>query len=189
MGQTGMDQALWAFGRGSGITALAMLTVSLIVGIGARSGRTLVLPRFGLAELHRGAALIATALVAIHVVSLLADPHSQLRLLDAAVPFAGSYRPLWVGLGTVAVDLFAAIVVSALLRHRLGPRAFRVVHWATYALWPIALAHALGAGTDAARPWMLVFAATCVLAVLGAVTWRVSRDYDEFAHARARSIR
>src|SRR5258708_38933337 len=116
MGQTGLDQALWAFGRGSGITALAVLTVSVVVGIVARSGRTLVLPRVGLAGLHRGVALIATTLVAIHVASLLADPHSQLRLLDALVPFAGRYRPLWVGLGTVALYLLAALVISALLR-------------------------------------------------------------------------
>ncbi|WP_405136390.1 ferric reductase-like transmembrane domain-containing protein [Nocardia sp. NBC_01388] len=184
-----MDQALWAFGRGSGITALAMLTVAVITGIGSRSGRTLLLPRLGLAELHRGAALIATALIGIHVLSLLADPYSQLRLLDALVPFAGNYRPLWVGLGTVAVDLLAAIVVSALLRHRIGPNAFRVIHWAAYAFWPIALIHALGAGTDAGRPWMLALAAACTLAVAAALAWRISGDFAEFGKTRERSIR
>ncbi|MFI1920314.1 ferric reductase-like transmembrane domain-containing protein [Nocardia sp. NPDC020380] len=189
MGQTGLDQALWAFGRGSGITALAMLTLAVIVGIIARSGRMLLLPRVALAELHRGVALIATTLVALHVISLLADPHSQLRLLDALIPFAGRYRPLWVGLGTVAVDLLAAIVISALLRRRLGPRVFRVIHWATYVLWPTALIHALGAGTDVTHPWMLAFTAACVLGVTAAVAWRISRDFVEFGQARARSIR
>ncbi|MFJ4654529.1 ferric reductase-like transmembrane domain-containing protein [Nocardia sp. NPDC088792] len=187
MGQTSLDQALWAFGRGSGIIALAMLSLAVIVGIIARSGRTLLLPRVGLAELHRGVALIATALVCLHVLSLLADPDSQLRLLDALVPFAGHYRPLWVGLGTVAVDLLAAIIVSALLRHRLGPRAFRVVHWATYVLWPAALIHALGAGTDVTHPWMLAFTAACVLGVIVTAIWRISNDFAEYG--RVRSIR
>ncbi|WP_327138760.1 ferric reductase-like transmembrane domain-containing protein [Nocardia sp. NBC_01327] len=189
MGQTGLDQALWAFGRGSGITALIMLTVAVITGIGSRSGRTLLLPRLGLAELHRGAALIATALIAVHVVSLLADPYSQLRLLDTLVPFAGDYRPLWVGLGTVAVDLLAAIVVSALLRHRIGPNAFRVIHWAAYVFWPVALIHALGAGTDSGRLWMLAVAAACTLGVVAAMAWRISRDFAEFGLARERSLR
>lgn len=166
-----------------------MLTVSVVTGIGARSGRTLVLPRFGLAELHRGAALIATTLVAVHVLSLLADPYSQLRLVDVLVPFAGHYRPLWLGLGTVAVDLLVAIVVSALLRRRLGPGVFRVIHWATYAFWPVALIHALGAGTDAGRPWMLAIAAACTLTVAAVLAWRISRDFAEFGQAREGSIR
>ncbi|WTL36113.1 ferric reductase-like transmembrane domain-containing protein [Nocardia sp. NBC_01503] len=184
-----MDQALWAFGRGSGATALAMLTVAVITGIGSRSGRALLLPRSGLAELHRGAALIATVLVGVHVLSLLADPYSQLHLLDTLVPFAGDYRPLWVGLGTVAVDLLVAIALSALLRHRIGPRVFRVIHWAAYAFWPLALIHALGAGTDAGRPWMLVIAAACTLAVAAALAWRISGDFAEFGRTRERGIR
>jgi len=43
------------------------------------------------------------------------------------------------GLRTVAVDVLAVVVITGLLRRRLGARVFRVVHWATYALWPIAM--------------------------------------------------
>jgi len=189
MGQTGMDQALWAFGRGSGVVALVVLTIAVAVGIAARSGRSMMLPRSGIAELHRGAAILATTLVAIHVLSLLADPYSQLRLIDVVVPFAGQYRPLWMGLGTVAVDLLAAIVVSALLRHRLGPRVFRLVHWAAYVFWPVALIHALGTGTDSTRPWMLAISGACILTVAAAVTWRVGNGFTEFEQVQNRSTR
>ncbi|MFF0488451.1 ferric reductase-like transmembrane domain-containing protein [Nocardia sp. NPDC004068] len=184
-----VEQALWAFGRGSGVVALIVLTVALTAGIAARSGRAVVLPRAGLAEFHRGAALFATALIAVHVVSLLADPEAQLRLVDVVIPFTNAYRPLWVGLGTVAVDIAAAVVLSALLRNRLGPRAFRVVHWAAYPLWPIALAHALGSGTDATRVWMLAVAAACALTVAAAVAWRVATDFTEFPRTSERSPR
>ncbi|MQY21061.1 ferric reductase-like transmembrane domain-containing protein [Nocardia macrotermitis] len=189
MSHEALTQALWAFGRGSGVAALVVSTVAVVVGIAARSGRAITLPRSGIAELHRGASLIACALVAIHVVTLLADPDAQLRLIDILVPFAADYRPLWLGLGTVAVDLLIAVVVSALLRHRLGPRVFRLIHWAAYGLWPVALVHALGTGTDAGRPWLLAIAGVCVVAVAGAVTWRAGANFTEFGRIQRRSVR
>ncbi|MGW4119134.1 ferric reductase-like transmembrane domain-containing protein [Nocardia sp. NPDC004711] len=179
MGQAGFDEALWAFGRGTGVTALVVLTVAVVAGVVARSGRVVVLPRAGMAVFHRGAALTAVGLVSVHVVSLLADPWAQLRLVDVVVPFGGVYRPVWVGFGTVAVDLLAAVTVSGLLRHRIGPNAFRAVHWATYVLWPVALIHALGAGTDAFRPWLVAVLLFCAVAVVAAVGWRISRGFTE----------
>ncbi|MFJ4653509.1 ferric reductase-like transmembrane domain-containing protein [Nocardia sp. NPDC088792] len=181
MGQAGIDHALWAFGRGSGITALVLLTVAIASGIVARSGRAvLLLPRAGMAVFHRGAALTATVLVALHVLSLLVDPHAQLRLVDLVVPFGGTYRPQWVGFGTVAVDLLAAVVISGLLRHRIGPRVFRVVHWATYVLWPIAAVHAVGAGTDGRRLWLLAALAGCAVVLMCAVSWRAGKHFTEY---------
>ncbi|WP_225728946.1 MULTISPECIES: ferric reductase-like transmembrane domain-containing protein [unclassified Nocardia] len=180
MTRAGIDQALWAFGRGSGIVALVLLTIAVAAGIAARSGRAILLPRTGLAEFHRGAALSATALVGLHMLGLLADPRAQLRLIDLLVPFAGQYRPMWLGFGTVAVDLLAAVVLSALLRHRIGPLAFRIVHWAAYLLWPVALLHAVGTGTDNTRPWLLTVVAACVLTIAAAVIWRTSGEFTEY---------
>ena len=44
--------------------------------------------------------------------------------------------------------LVIAIVVTSLLRHRIGARAWRVVHWLAYLCWPVALLHGLGTGSD-----------------------------------------
>ncbi len=180
------DEALWAIGRGCGITALGFLSISVALGIATRSGRPLLaLPRFAVADVHRFAALAGTLLVVLHMVLLFFDPYAQLRLIDFAVPFLGAYRPIWQGLGTVAFDVLAVIVLTSLLRHRLGAGAFRVVHWATYALWPIALAHALGNGTDAFHGWFLAFAGCCALTVAAAVVWRLRADFVEYTRARA----
>jgi predicted ferric reductase len=180
------DQALWAVGRGTGITALAFLTISLGLGIATRSGRPLiVLPRFAVADVHRFAALAGTLLVAMHLALLFLDPYAQLRLTDLLVPFLGAYRPLWLGLGTLGFDVLVVVVISSLLRHRLGVRTFRAVHWLAYALWPIALAHALGNGTDAGHPWFLVFAGCCAITVAAAVTWRLRANFTEYEEARA----
>jgi predicted ferric reductase len=173
-----LDQAMWALGRGSGVVALVMFTVAIVIGIAARSGRPLPgLGRFGTSDLHRTAALTGTGLVALHVTSLLADPYAQLKLVDFVLPFVATYRPLWLGLGTLAIDTLCVVVVVSLLRVRLGPRTFRVVHWATYALWPIALAHALGSGTDAATGWFRALALVCLAAVMTAVGWRLAPSF------------
>ena len=179
------DQALWALGRGTGITALAFLTISLGLGIATRSGRRLAaLPRFAVADVHRFAALAGTLLVAMHLALLFLDPFAQLRFVDLLVPFLGSYRPLWLGLGTLGFDVLVVVIISSLLRHRLGVRTFRTVHWFTYALWPIALAHALGNGTDAGHPWFLFVAGCCAIAVAAAVAWRLRANFAENDEAR-----
>jgi len=175
-----LDQALWALGRGTGVVTLVLMTVSVLLGILTRSGRpALGLPRFAVSTVHRNVGLLATVLLAVHITSLFFDPYAQLRLVDLVVPFLGSYQPFWQGLGTLALDLTFAVVVTSLLRHRIGLRTWRLVHWATYALWPIALAHGLGNGTDAASSWFLAISGTCAVAVAAALSWRVRADFVE----------
>ncbi len=180
-----MNEALWALGRGTGVVALVMFTVTIVLGILGRSGRSVAgLGRFGVNEVHRTAALTGTTLVGVHVASLVLDPFAQLRLVDTVWPFLGAYRPFWLGLGTLAVDLHAVIIAVSLLRERVGPRVFRTVHWATYVLWPVAMAHAIGNGTDRASVWMLGLAAACTAAVVAAVGWRLTPSYGERGWSR-----
>ena len=180
-----MNEALWALGRGTGIIALILFTVTMVLGIIGRSGRDVMgLGRFGVAEVHRTAALTGTGLVVLHLASLLFDDYAQLRIVDLVVPFLGAYRPLWLGLGTLAVDLLIVVTVVGILRHRVGQRTFRAVHWGTYALWPIALTHSLGTGTDAGSLWFRLIAGACAAAVVAAVGWRLSDGYAERGHVR-----
>jgi sulfoxide reductase heme-binding subunit YedZ len=175
-----LNEALWALGRGTGVVALMLMTVTVVLGILTRSGRPAFgLPRFAVTLVHRNSALIGTVFIVIHVVSLLFDPYAQLNVLDFFVPFLGSYHPFWLGLGTVAVDLLIAVVVTGLLRQRIGQRAFRVVHWATYALWPIALFHSIGTGTDAGNILFILLAVTCTATVAGSVIWRLTTGFQQ----------
>ena len=174
-----MNEALWALGRGTGIVALMLMTITVVLGILTRSGRPAFgLPRFAVTLVHRNSALIGTAFILIHIVSLLFDPYAQLNALDFFVPFIGTYHPFWLGLGTVAVDLLIAITVTSLLRRWIGLRVFRAVHWATYALWPIALFHSVGTGTDASNPLFIVLAVVSIAAVAGSVMWRMTTHFQ-----------
>lgn len=180
-----MEQAYWVVGRGSGITALALFTLSVALGIVTRSGRPLLtLPRFAVIDVHRNAALLATAFLLVHIGTLLMDPYAQLRLIDTVVPFLGAYRPLWLGLGTLAFDLVLAITVTSMLRHRLGLPAFRVIHWVSYLIWPLAFTHALGNGTDSMHRWFVLFASVCALTLAVALAVRVRADFVEYSDRR-----
>ena len=169
-----MSTALWYAGRGFGVSALVLLSLVVVLGILTRSGRPLPgLPRFAVAALHRTTSLTGVLFVALHVLTLSLDPYAQLHLVDAVVPFLGTFRPVWQGLGTVAMDLIVLLVGSSLLRHRLGLRTWRVLHWTAYLFWPVAILHAFGNGTDGHAAWMLAVLATCLAAVVGAVGWRL----------------
>ena len=164
-------KTLWFVTRGSGVVALILLTCSMVlgvvVGLRARSQRW---PRFAFADVHRNLTLLAIAFVGIHVVTTIADGYAPISVAAAFVPFASSYRPVWLGLGAISLDLLIALVVTSLLRHRISPRVWRGVHWLAYVTWPVALVHSLGTGSDARFGWLaglgFVSLATVCLAVV-----------------------
>jgi sulfoxide reductase heme-binding subunit YedZ len=165
----------WYVTRGAGATTLVLFSASVALGIAELSGwRGAGASRFTVAALHRSVSLLALALLALHIATTVIDPFPAIGLTNAIVPFATEYRPLWIGLGTIATDLLLVVLVTSLLRRRLGYRGWRVVHWASYAAWPVAVMHGLGAGSDARTSWMALLTAACVLVVLGTAAVRIA---------------
>ncbi len=166
--------ALWYLDRATGVVALVVFTAVLVLGVLTRGNAApLRLPRFVVAGLHRNLALLAVALLAVHIAAAVADPFAPIRVVDVFVPFGAAYRPVWLGFGAMSLDLMLAVVVTSLMRSRLGRRAWRAVHLTTWAAWPVALLHGLGTGTDARTSWMLALTGGCVMVVLLSGLWRV----------------
>ena len=167
--------ALWYATRGTGVVALLLLTATVVLGIaGTARFESARWPRVLTAGLHRNLSLLVVAFVAVHVATTVLDPFAPIGWTAAVVPFSASYRPLWLGLGAVALDLLLAVLVTSLARARLGYRAWRAVHWLAYASWPAALWHGLGSGTDTRLTWLVALDAGCVAAVTAALWWRIS---------------
>jgi DMSO/TMAO reductase YedYZ heme-binding membrane subunit len=101
------------------------------------------------------------------------DTYVDISWAAIVVPFTSSYDRLWVGVGTVSLDLMAAVFVSSLLRSRMKPGTWRALHWLAYLCWPIALAHTFGMGTDSREPWVVVLGVACVVSVGAALLWRL----------------
>jgi sulfoxide reductase heme-binding subunit YedZ len=171
--------ALWYFTRATGAVSLLLLTVTVLLGVvnvGRITGRHA--PRFLVEGVHRTVSLLVVVFVGVHVVTAVLDSFAPIRIIDAFIPFGASYRPLWVGLGAVAFDLLLALVVTSLLRARLGARAWRSVHWFAYACWPFALVHGLGTGSDVKPGWLLWLSIGCAAAVAVALLARASMTYS-----------
>ena len=169
------DTILWYATRGAGVVSLVLLTGVVVLGIvSAMRWQTASWPRFLTTGLHRNLALATLIFFAIHVVTAVVDPFTALGWQAAIIPFSSSYRRLWLGLGVVAIDLLLAIVVTSLLRPFFGRAAWRAVHWLTYLMWPVAVIHGIGTGTDPRFAWMLAIEAGCIGSVVAAVAWRVS---------------
>ena len=165
---------LWYATRATGLVAMLLLTVSVLLGV-ITAGRFASgnWPRFLSQGLHRNISLLVLAFLALHVGTTVVDTYTSIPLAAAFVPLASAYKTAWLSLGAVALDLLLALVATSLVRKRLGYRAWRRVHWLAYACWPVAVAHGLGIGTDRSVTWVLVLSMACVLAVLGTAGWRV----------------
>jgi methionine sulfoxide reductase heme-binding subunit len=166
--------ALWYLVRGSGIVSLILLTGVVALGVATtRRWQAPGVPRFVTAAVHRSVALLAVVFLGIHVLTSVVDSYVSIRIVDALVPFVGKVHPVALGLGAVAFDFVVALVLTSLLRARLGFRAWRIVHWFAYLAWPVALAHGLLMGADAGAPWNVIVVGTCVLTVGAALAWRL----------------
>ena len=173
------SKALWYMTRGFGLIDLVLLTATLVMGVTqvvryARPG----LPRFVISALHKNISLLAVVFLAIHVVTAVADTYVSISIADVFIPFVGTYRPFWLGLGALALDLMVALVITSLVRERLGQRTWKLVHWTAYLCWPVAIVHGLGTGTDTKLGWVLALNAVCVAAGLAAVWWRLANGWS-----------
>lgn len=179
--------AYWYLTRSTGAVALILLTLALALGVvDIRRWSSETWPRFVVDSLHRNVSLLALAFLCLHILTAVLDSFAPISLVNAVIPFTGAYRPFWLGLGALSFDLIVAVVLTSLLRRRMGHSTWRAVHWLTYASWPIALLHGLGTGSDVKSTWMLATSIGCLIVVLAAVLVRVAAGWpDQLARRSA----
>jgi methionine sulfoxide reductase heme-binding subunit len=179
----------WYLTRSSGAVALILLTISLVIGIvliGRVSSERW--PRFAIDGIHRASSLLAVVFLAIHIATAVLDSFAPISLLDAVIPFAGAYRPVWLGLGAAAFDLMVAVAITSALRERLGHRTWRAVHWLAYGVWPLAIVHGLGTGSDVHQQWMIAIYIACAAAFGIAILVRVAIGWPDRAGLRIAGV-
>lgn len=171
-------KTLWYLTRGTGLVALVLLSVSVALGVTEvnRWARP-SWPRFVTAGLHKNVSLLSTVFLAVHIATSIFDAFAPIRWIEVVIPFISKYRPIWLGLGAVAVDLLIAIVITSLIRQRIGYRAWKLVHWTSYACWPTAMVHALGTGSDSRHNWALIVYGISLAVVVVSVWWRLATGW------------
>lgn len=161
----------WITSRAAGISALVLASIAVAAGLsigmkGARGAQR--------RTLHEALSLATLGALALHGVSLLGDAYLRPGLAGIAVPFAGSYRPFWTGLGIIGGYGLAALSLSYYARARIGAARWRLLHRFVALFWLLGVCHSLTAGTDAGQPWFLLLTAAVVLPPLAMLVarWR-----------------
>jgi methionine sulfoxide reductase heme-binding subunit len=166
--------AFWFASRATGVISLILFSIVAILGILVnRQGRLPGLPRFAVTGLHRSLSLLTVAFLGLHIVTAIVDGYAHIPWLSTVVPFTSGYERFWIGLGTVAVDLFAALIITSLLRDRLRASIWRAIHWLAYVAYPVVVIHSFGAYKDLRSGWLLALTMATVFAVVMAIGYRV----------------
>ena len=154
-GRDPLEYGWWLASRASGIVALALISLSVMLGL-AMAGRVSRNPRLRrtMIAVHEQAALAGLIAIAVHAITLLGDKWLDPGVAGILVPFRMDHAPLYTGLGIIGAYLAAALGLSFYFRRRIGARRWRSLHRATILVYVLAVIHTLGAGSDASTPWL-----------------------------------
>jgi sulfoxide reductase heme-binding subunit YedZ len=180
------DHIWWLASRASGAVALALITISVGIGL-TMAGRIMRAPGRArvLSAIHEQTALAGLIAIAVHGITLLGDAFLHPGIAGITIPGAISYRPLWTGLGIVGGYLAAALGLSFYFRRWIGTRLWRRAHRATIVVYALAVLHTLGAGTDAASPWLRAWMLVTAPAIVGLFLIRLTTPWRQGQRARA----
>jgi sulfoxide reductase heme-binding subunit YedZ len=166
------DPTFWILARASGLTAYVLLTTVVVAGLVLKSRPFRSLKPAAAIDVHRFLTMLALGALAVHATALVLDSTIRIGPGALVIPGLAPYRPVWTGAGVLAAELALVIAISFPLRRRIGVRNWRRLHWATYAVFALATAHGLFAGTDSSRPAVFDLYLGAVAAVAFATAWR-----------------
>ncbi|MBI3244719.1 MAG: ferric reductase-like transmembrane domain-containing protein [Chloroflexi bacterium] len=153
-------KAYWYLSRASGVVAYGLLWLSMIFGLTLTNKMARVWPGGPtMFDLHQHASLLGLAFALFHGLILMGDHYINYSLAQVLVPFSSAgYRPIWVGLGQVGFYLMGLVGLSFYARKAMGNRLWRLIHFLSFGMFLLALAHGMMSGTDsAADPVKLMY--------------------------------
>lgn len=172
--------ALWYTSRATGVVLLILLSVVMLLGLMInRQGRIPGLPRFAVTGLHRNLSLMSVVFLVVHIATAVADGFVSIPWISSIVPFTSDFKAMFLGLGAVAVDLMVAVILTSLVRTRLNARLWRVVHWSSYAMFPLMIAHSIGSSRDLQSGWLLGLAVALSILVGLILLIRIAAELGE----------
>lgn len=164
----------WYASRLFGFLAYGALTASVIYGLLLSTGILDAIAHRAVSfTLHQELAALGLSLTAIHGALLGLDTTVPTSVSAIIVPFAGTYRPVWVGMGQLAFYLSMAVYASFWVRRRIGQKRWRLVHYSTFLAFAGATAHGLMTGTDTSAAWAVAIYAASAGAVVFLVLYRI----------------
>ncbi len=146
----------WMLSRGTAIVGFGLLWMSVAMGLLITNRLAKAWPGGPAAfDLHQYLSILGLAFALLHGTLLLGDRYMNFSLLQVVVPFATqSYRPIWVGIGQTSFYLWVILVLSFYVRRQMGNSAWRLIHYASFLSFLMAMAHGIASGTNSKEIWV-----------------------------------
>jgi predicted ferric reductase len=176
----------WYLSRATGMVSFVLLWFSMASGLLISNKMARVWPgAFTAYDLHQYTSLLGLGFALFHALILMADRYITYSLFQVLVPFSSSeYRPLWVGLGQVALYVSLLVTVTFYLRKQIG-RAWRVIHFLSYGVFGLALLHSLFSGTDSTNMWISSMYWLATFSLMALTIYRVAERQMSAEKSRA----
>jgi predicted ferric reductase len=148
--------AFWYLSRGSAVIAYLLLWLSMILGTGITNKLGALWPGLpSTIEMHEYTSILGLAFGIFHGLILLGDQYISFSLVQVLVPFSTtSYKPIAVGIGQVALYVWALLDISFYIRKTIGKKMWRAIHFGSFFTYVSVLFHAIVTGTDASATWL-----------------------------------
>ena len=156
----------WVASRITALLAYGALAASTVYGLGMT---TRILDRISRRlvndTLHENLSFWGLLLGGSHALLLLLDTYIGFGWDSIFVPFVAPWRPIAVGLGSIALYILIVLIITSKARRFIGLRLWRVIHLLAFVAFGLITAHGFLAGTESPLPWakaMYVAAAALV---------------------------
>ncbi len=148
-------KVFWYLSRGSAVIAYLILWVSMVFGLLITNKMSRMWPGAAPAfEFHEYASLLGLGLALFHALILTGDHYINYTVVQVLLPFSSdNYRPIDVGIGQVMFYVWAIVALSFYVRKRIGQKAWRWIHFASFASFMGVLVHGILSGTDSGTTW------------------------------------
>lgn len=176
-----MTEEIWWYAtRAAGLMTWATASASMVVGVSLWSKAVRARTGTWYPDLHRFLSIVSVAFLAVHLVALWASSVGDFGAREILVPGASGEPSDAIAWSIVAAYLLLTVGVASVLRDRIHPRIWPVVHLFSIAAVVAGSYHAIVDGSDVADPRTWVIAGLGSLFVLALVAVRLERrDPDE----------
>ena len=186
-------KVFWYLSRSTAIISFVILWLSIVWGLLVTGRLAQMWPGMASAnDMHQFTGLLGLNLGLFHGLLLLGDRYIGFSVDQVIVPFAtASYRPVWVGLGQITFYLWFIVAFSFYVRKRIGQKVWRILHYASFLTFTLALVHGIFSGTDSDAGWLQVIYWGCAVSVFFLTIYRIvySREAASQRAAHRAAIR
>ena len=164
------DLEFWFIARITGLTAFAVLSLSVLSGEALRTSVLDFLAKNrAIRKLHDFTTPLWLPLVLAHVIALLLDKTARIQPVNVVVPFLTDYGEIPIGLGTIAFDIIMVVTITSWLRSRMNNTLWMWIHRTSYLAFVALFFHAALSGTDFDAPLVsaIAWSTAAGLAILG----------------------